>query len=132
MLGVLSGKGFIIAEPVGKFLSSGQFVVNFPVAFNKDKKDESTGQWERDKSIVVRVAAFGKLGEFINENFTAKTEIELSGDLYMSTYQKKDDGGEGQSVEMIVRTVSGPIQKRDGGGQSFGGGAKTASPSNDW
>lgn len=135
MLGILSGKGFIIAAPEGKFLPSGQFVVNFPVAFNKDKKNDATGQWEKDKSIVVRAAAFGKLGEFINENFDLKTEIELSGEIYVRTYEKKDGGGEGQSIEMTVRTVSGPIPKRDGqggGGKDPWASAPTASPAERW
>lgn len=131
-LAQISGTGFLIAPIEFKVLPSGQSVANFPVAFNKDKKNESTGQWERDKGIVIRAAAWGPLAEYINDRFEAKQEIELSGELYQRTYQKTDGSGEGVSVEMTVRTAGAPMQKRDGGGQAFGGGAKTAAPSDRW
>lgn len=112
----LSGKGFIIGEIELKFIGD-RPVANFPVAFNKDKKNESTGQWEKDKSAVIRCAAWGPLAEFVKENFDAKTEIELSGEFYIRPYEK--DGETRQSAELTVRTVSGPIPKRksnNGGG----------------
>ncbi len=131
----ISGVGFIIAAIDFKVLPSGQSVANFPVAFNKDKKNESTGQWERDKGIVVRAAAWGPLAEYINDRFEAKQEIELSGELYLRAYEKKDGGGEGQSVEMTVRTAGAPMQKRDGqggGGKDPWASAPTSSPAERW
>jgi single-strand DNA-binding protein len=118
-LGVISGKGFIIGDIDFKFVGE-RAVANFPVAFNKDKKNESTGQWEKDKSAVIRCAAWGPLAEFVQANFTAKTEIELSGEFYIRPYEK--DGETRQSAEMTVRTVSGPIPKRKGSGDDGGWG----------
>ncbi|ASN69228.1 putative single-stranded DNA-binding protein [uncultured Caudovirales phage] len=118
-LATISGKGFIIADIETKALPSGQFVANFPVAFNKNKKNEQTGEWEPDKSAVIRCTAWGELAEFITEKFQAKTEIELSGELNIREYER-NDGSKGQSVEATVRTVSAPIPKRDRGGNSWG------------
>jgi len=134
-LPTISGRGFLISDIDFKFLPSGQAVANFPVAFNKSKKNEQTGEWDRTHEIVFRAAAWGKLAEFIAENFSEKTEIELSGEVYLRKYPKQD-GTEGQSVELTVRTVGAPIVKRDSNGGGNGGlkwGSNPASnPAADW
>jgi len=131
-LGTFSGKGFIISDEIElKFLPSGQAVANFAVAFNKSKKNEQTGEWDRTHEIVFRAAAWGSLAEFIKENFGPKTEIDLTGEPYVRKYNRQD-GSEGQSVELTVRTVGAPIVKRDSGGGQKWGSNPASNPANDW
>lgn len=125
-LATIGGRGFIIGEIDFKFTPSGQAVANFPVAFNKNKKDES-GEWVPDKSAVIRFTAWGDLAEFINEKFEAKTEIDIQGDFHVRKYEK--DGEERQSIEAIAKTVGAPIPKRDKGG--FGNN-KGSNPGDSW
>lgn len=131
-LATTSGKGFIISEIVLKFLPSGQAVANFAVAFNKSKKNEQTGDWDRTHEAVYRAAAFGSLGEFIAENYSAKTEIDLSGEAYVRKYEK--DGVERQSLELTVRTVGAPFKKQKSSGDGGGawGSAPAQNPATDW
>lgn len=112
-----SGRGFIIGEIDFKFVGE-RAVANFPVAFNQDKKNEQTGQWEKDKSAVIRCAAWGELAEFIKNNFAAKQEIDLTGVFHIRMYEK--DGQERQSAELTVKTVGAPVVKRAQGGQQSG------------
>lgn len=144
-LPTISGRGFIISEIELKFLASGQAVANFAVAFNKSKKNDATGEWDRTHEIVVRATAWGELAEFIAEKFTSKTDIDLTGEIYTETFQRKD-GSEGSSTCMTVRSVGAPVARREarsGGGSGNGGfpggsggdawGSNPASnPSNDW
>lgn len=129
-LGILTGRGFIIADIDFKYIGE-RAVANFPVAFNQDKKNEQTGQWDKDKSSVFRAAAWGELAEYIKANFGAKTEIDLSGAVHIRTYVK--DGVERQSVELTVRTVGAPVVKREsnGGGQKWGSNP-ASNPASDW
>lgn len=125
-LAQISGRGFIIGDIEMKFLQSGRAVANFPVAFNKNKKNEHTGEWEQDKGAVIRCAAWGELAEYIADKFEAKTEIELSGELHIREYER-NDGSKGQSVEATIRTVGAPIPKRQGGDPSQSWGSNPAS-----
>lgn len=109
-----SGRGYIISEVSFKFVGE-RAVANFAVAFNKSKKDERTGEWERTHEIILRVAAWGELAEYVQANFTQKTEIELTGEVYVRTYEK-NDGTEGTSVEMTARTVGAPIVRQSNKG----------------
>lgn len=118
-LAKINGRGFIIADPEFKYLQNGNPVVNFPVAFNKRKKNQDTGEWEDDKGAVIRATAWGDLAEFINDKFESHTEIDISGDFHTRQYETKD-GERRLSVEMIVTAVGGPIPKRDSNGGGFG------------
>ena len=118
-LPTVSGKGFIISEIDFKYVGE-RAVANFAVAFNKSKKDERTGDWERTHEIVLRVAAWGELAEYVQANFGQKTEIELTGEVFVRTYEKKD-GGEGTSVELTARTVGAPIVRQSKGADDIYG-----------
>lgn len=116
-LATTSGRGFIISDLDFKFLPSGQAVVNFPVAFNRSKKNEQTGEWDRTHEIVYRAAAFGALAEFIQNNYGAKTEIDLTFEAFQRKYTTKE-GEERVSLDAIVTQVAAPFKRDGGGGQS--------------
>ena len=141
-LPTIQGRGFIIGDIVLRPAASGLAVANFPVAFNKSKKNEDTDEWERTHEIVVRATAFGELAEYIVENFAAKVDIDLTGELHTETFKRKD-GSEGSATKLTVRTVGAPVEKRKGGGQSRQRAAKSegsnpwgsnpaSNPANDW
>lgn len=115
-LATTTGRGFIISDLDFKFLPSGQAVVNFPVAFNRSKKNEQTGEWDRTHEIVYRAAAFGALAEFIQNNYAAKTEIDLTFEAFQRKYTTKE-GEERVSLDAIVIQVAAPF-KRDGGSKA--------------
>jgi single-strand DNA-binding protein len=119
-----SGRGFIISPEIEfKFLPSGQAVANFAVAFNKSKKNEQTGGYDRTHEVVYNCTAWGELAEFIRDKFESKTEIDLVGEAYQRKYQRQD-GSDGVSLDLTVRQVGAPVAKREArsGGQGAGGG----------
>lgn len=112
-LPTVSGKGFIISDLDFKYLGE-RAVVNFAVAFKKQKKNDSTGNWDTIGEVVLRVAAWGELAEYVQANFSKLTDIDLTGELSVRTYDKKD-GTEGTSVELTARTVGAPIVRKSAG-----------------
>lgn len=127
-LPISTGRGFVISDVDFKFLDNGNSVANFAVAFEDSKKNDQGG-WDKLRNTVYRMTAWGKSAEQINDSVTKLTDVDISFKAYEDEYTK--DGETKKSLKGTVVSCSPSLPKRDGGGQSFGGGAK-ASPSNDW
>src|SRR5690606_33235209 len=113
----ITEKGFVISAPSLRFTPSGKAVVEVPIAFNKRRKNEQTGQWENTHSIIVRGTAWEDHAEQIAETITDRMDVLVSGELFVREYETKDglvsgelfvreyetkDGRKGQSVEMNI------------------------------
>ena len=111
MLPKITEKGFVIAAPTLKFTPSGKAVVEVPIAFNKRRKNDQTGQWENTHSIVVRGTAWEDHAEQIAETITDRMDVLVSGELFVREYETKD-GRKGQSVEMNIFDIGPAVSKR--------------------
>ena len=130
-LPITSGRAFVISDVELKFLGNGKPVANFAVSF-KDSKKNDQGGWDDVRNTVYRLTAWDKLAEQIMESVTKLTEVDVTFKGYEDEYVK--DGETKKSLKGTVVSCSPSLPKRDGhgGGQSFGGGQKSAQPSNDW
>lgn len=118
MLPKINEKGFVIAAPELRFTPSGKAVISVPIAFNKSKKNEQTGQWENTHSIIVRGTAWEEHAEQIAETITDRMDVLVSGEVFVREYETKD-GRKGQSVEMNIFDIGPAVSKRAAqGGQS--------------
>ena len=111
MLPKITEKGFVIAAPTLKFTPSGKAVVEVPIAFNKRRKNDQTGQWENTHSIIVRGTAWEDHAEQIAETITDRMDVLVSGELFVREYETKD-GRKGQSVEMNIFDIGPAVSKR--------------------
>lgn len=107
----ITEKGFVIAPPELRFTPSGKAVVTVPIAFNKRRKNEQTGQWENTHSIIVRGTAWEDHAEQIAETITDRMDVLVSGELFVREYETKD-GRKGQSVEMNIFDIGPAVSKR--------------------
>lgn len=107
----IAEKGFVIAPPELRFTPSGKAVVTVPIAFNKRRKNEQTGQWENTHSIIVRGTAWEDHAEQIAETITDRMDVLVSGELFVREYETKD-GRKGQSVEMNIFDIGPAVSKR--------------------
>lgn len=131
MLPKISEKGFVIAAPELKFLKSGKAVIEVPIAFNKSKKNEQTGQWEKTHSIIIRGTAWEEHAEQIAETITSHMEVLVSGEVFVREYEK-NDGTKGQSVEMNIFDIGPAVARRSKGGQQRPQGQQQAPAADPW
>lgn len=127
-LPLTTGTAFVISDVELKHLGNGKPVANFAVSF-KDSKKNDQGGWDDVRNTVYRLTAWDALAEQIMDSVTKLTEVNVTFKGYEDEYTK--DGETKKSLKGTVVSCSPSLPKRDGGGQSFGGGAKAA-PSNDW
>lgn len=107
----ITEKGFVIAAPSLRFTPSGKAVVEVPIAFNKRRKNEQTGQWENTHSIIIRGTAWEDHAEQIAETITDRMDVLVSGEVFVREYETKD-GRKGQSVEMNIFDIGPAVSKR--------------------
>ena len=113
----IAEKGFVIAPPELRFTPSGKAVVTVPIAFNKRRKNDQTGQWENTHSIIIRGTAWEDHAEQIAETITDRMDVLVSGEVFVREYETKD-GRKGQSVEMNIFDIGPAVSKRSAqGGQ---------------
>ena len=112
----ITEKGFVIAPPELRFTPSGKAVAEVPIAFNKRRKNEQTGQWENTHSIIIRGTAWEDHAEQIAETITDRMDVLVSGEVFVREYERKD-GSKGQSVEMNIFDIGPAVSKRSQGQQ---------------
>lgn len=96
-------EGRLGAEPELKFTPNGRAVVNFPLAEQHRKQDQS-GQWVDDSTSWYRVAAWGKTAENLADALRKGQPVVVTGDLKIAEFETRD-GGKGRSAEITARTV---------------------------
>ena len=106
----ISEKAFVIGEPELKYTPAGKAVVRVPLAFSKQRKQDD-GSWERTHELVVNGTAWEAFAENIANTIQAKTQVLVSGEIFVRKYQKKD-GTDGQSVDMNIWEIAPCVDKR--------------------
>lgn len=103
-------------DPELKYLSSGSAVVNFSVPVEKIR---GSGENRTSTTTWVRVAAFGKTAEFVNQHFKKGSGIIVIADsIGVNAYTNK----QGEAAAQIEVTASS-VHFAPKGGQSANTGA---------
>lgn len=113
-------EGYLAAEPEMRFTPSGMQVTNFRIGSSRQYKDSNNETVK--ETTWLRVTAWGKLGEIVN-NFCKKgTHVVVTGRLKgdangnPAVFQL-NNGGHGASFEIVANEVR-ILTTKDGAGAS--------------
>lgn len=90
-------------EPSLKFSNSGKPVLEFSLAENHSKKNQSGG-WDDDGTTWRRVSIWDKKAETLAEVLRKGDRVIVTGQERIREWESKD-GGKGQSLEVNARDV---------------------------
>lgn len=113
----------LVADPELRYGQSGAAVVNFRVASNSRRKNESTGQWEDGDTTFLSVSAFRGLAENIASEFSKGQKISVTGRLKQRDVEK--DGQKRTYYDVNAESVSRPVSRfndSEGNSGAQGGG----------
>jgi len=105
--------GNLTRDPQLKYLPSQTAVAEFGIACNRKFKT-ATGE-DREEVTFVDCAAFGKVGEIINQYFTKGKPIFVHGRLKYDSWEDKQGGGKRSRITVVVENFQF-IGGREGGG----------------
>jgi single-strand DNA-binding protein len=92
--------GRIANDPEMRYTPSGMAVVNFRVAVDRQKRDES-GEKQAD---FLDVVAFGKTGEFVAQYLDKGSMVGIEGRIQSRTWTTQE-GQKRYSVEIVANSV---------------------------
>lgn len=110
----------LVADPELRYGQSGTAVVNFRVASNSRRKNESTGQWEDGDTTFLSVSAFRGLAENITSQFGKGDKISVEGRLKQRDVEK--DGQKRTYYGVDAQSVSKPVSRFNDSDSPQGGG----------
>lgn len=122
-------EGTLVADPELRYANNGTAVVNFRVASNSRRKNESTGQWEDGDTTFLSVSAFRGLAENVASEFGKGNKITVTGQLKQRDVER--DGQKRTYYDVNAQSVSRPVSRFNdsegssapqGGGNSAQGG----------
>ncbi len=109
-LPTVTGRGFLLSEGIElKYSQAGNAWARVPLAF-KNRRSDGQGGWTHDKEIVLQGKVFGALAEFLADNVDGRQDIEVSGELYLETWEK--DGETRTAVALNILSAN-PIARRE-------------------
>jgi single-strand DNA-binding protein len=91
-------------DPELRFTNSGQAVANFGIAYNKRKKNSSTGEWEDQDPAFFNVTVWGQMAENVAESIQKGTRCVVFGRLDQRSWETKE-GDKRSQVEIIADEV---------------------------
>ena len=103
--------GRLTADPELKTTASGNSVISFTVAVDRDY----VKQGEERKADFISCVAWKHTAEFISRYFGKGSLIAVQGQIQTRTYQAKD-GSNRYVTEVLVEKASFTGEKRDNGG----------------
>ena len=89
-----------------KYLPTGTAVANGGVAINRKYKD-------KDKTVFLEFAAFGKLAEIMGEYCHKGQSVLLSGELDEDQWEDKETGHKRSKLKLLANVMQ-MLSKRDG------------------
>lgn len=92
--------GNLTRDPELRETPSGFQVLNFGVAVNDRKKNQSTGQWE-DYANFVDCTMFGKRAASVSQFLAKGAKVAIEGKLRWSQWETQD-GGKRSKLEVVV------------------------------
>lgn len=93
---------------------NGTSVINFTVAVNDRRRNQTTGEWE-DYPNYVDCSMFGTRAEKICPILVKGLKVAIEGKLRQSTWEDKDTGKKRSSINVLVDEVEF-MSRRDGAG----------------
>lgn len=100
---------------------SGFQVLNFGVAVNDRKKNQSTGQWE-DYANFVDCTMFGNRAASVSRFLAKGAKVAIEGKLRWSQWETQD-GGKRSKLEVVVDELEFMSRNENGSqGQAYGRG----------
>ena len=106
--------GNLTRDPELRETPSGFQVLNFGVAVNDRKKNQSTGQWE-DYANFVDCTMFGNRAASVSRFLGKGSKVAIEGKLRWSQWQAQD-GSKRSKLEVVVDELEF-MTSRDGGQQ---------------
>ena len=119
--------GTLVDDPELKYTPNGAAVANMRIAWNRQAKNDSTGQWENVETGFFNVTAWRSIAENAAESLTRGMRVIVMGRLQQRSWETPE--GDKRSVVEIVADEIGPSLKwatakvERQGGKSAGGGA---------
>lgn len=108
--------GNLTRDPELRETPSGFQVLNFGVAVNDRKKNQSTGQWE-DYANFVDCTMFGNRAASVSRFLGKGSKVAIEGKLRWSQWEAQD-GSKRSKLEVIVDEIKF-MTSRDGGQQQY-------------
>jgi len=115
--------GNLTRDPQLKYLPNQMAVAEFGLA--SSRKFKSANGEDREDTLFIECAAFGRTGEVINQYFQKGKPIFVEGRLKYDSWEDKQGGGKRSKVSVVVETFQFIGDK--GGGAGGGGGAGAGS-----
>ena len=113
--------GNLTRDPELRETPSGFQVLNFGVAVNDRKKNQSTGQWE-DYANFVGCTMFGNRAASLSRFLAKGTKVAIEGKLRWSQWETQD-GGKRSKLEVVVDELEFMSRNENGPqGQAYGHG----------
>ena len=106
--------GNLTRDPEVRETASGFQVLNFGVAVNDRKKNQSTGQWE-DYANFVDCTMFGNRAASVSRFLGKGSKVAIEGKLRWSQWETQD-GSKRSKLEVVVDEIEF-MTSRDGGQQ---------------
>ena len=106
--------GNLTRDPELRETPSGFQVLNFGVAVNDCKKNQSTGQWE-DYANFVDCTMFGNRAASVSRFLAKGSKVAIEGKLRWSQWETQD-GSKRSKLEVVVDEIEF-MTSRDGGQQ---------------
>ena len=106
--------GNLTRDPELRFGNSGVAMLAFSVAVNKNKKNKTTGEWEKETSYFDCVT-FNENAENFASSLTKGARVIVTGSLQQRSYEAKDENGNltGKNiskVELIADEIGASIK----------------------
>ena len=98
---MIQGEFRAAADPEIRFSPSGTAVGSVRAVASKKKKNESTGEWEDDKTCWIRVTCFKQLAENLVESISKGDSFIVTGKMSTDEWEDKD-GNNRISVEVVA------------------------------
>lgn len=94
--------GNLTRSPEIRSTQSGMNILNFGIAVNDRRKNNSTGAWEEYANFIDCVL-FGARAEFLSQNLKKGMRVALEGKLHYSTWER--DGQKRSKIEVFVNDL---------------------------
>lgn len=109
-LPAITAIGNLTGDPELRFTPTGAAVVNFRIACNDRRKNQSTGEWEDGDTTFLDVSAWRDQAENTTASLKKGDAVIVTGHLKTSTYDKRA-GGTATRVELIADTIGASLAR---------------------
>lgn len=103
--------GNLTRDPEYKAIPNGTPVLEFGMAVNDRRKNQSTGEWE-DAANFVDCVVFGKRAEYLSDMLCKGMKVALEGKLRYSQWEK--DGQKRSKLSIVADEIDILVKRGEG------------------